>query len=133
MQNIKDWPLFVKICFGSLIAIFAIAGVIELPKLTAQNSSEQKVDNKLVDIDILIYTENRKPLEGVEVRFILKGSPVVKRTNTDGYTQIQIPALGDIDIELQKQGFNSSTYNIDPQIDPNKNREYILKPIKQKK
>jgi hypothetical protein len=127
VQNIKDWPLFVKISFGILIATFTIAGWVEFPKLSEQKTSQENPVSDLVDIDVLVYTESKEPLEGVEVRFIVKGSPVVKQTNTEGYTQIQIPKVGDIDIELRKKGFQTATHNIDTQIDSKKNREYILR------
>jgi hypothetical protein len=126
MQNIKDWPIFVKIGFGFLISTLVIAGLVEIPKLSGQKTPLENAVSDLVDIDVLVYTESKEPLEGVEVRFIVKGSPVVKQTNTEGYTQIQIPKVGDIDIELRKKGFKTATHNIDTQIDPKKNREYIL-------
>ncbi len=132
MQNIKDWPLFVKICFGIIIAAFTIAGLVEIPKLnqqqtTGQNTS-QEIATELVNVDIIVESDAAKPLKNVEVRFVSKGSPEVRRTNTDGFTQIEIPSRDNIEITLSKEGFEAARHTLNLNNDPNRTRTYYLKP-----
>lgn len=129
MQNIKDWPVFVKICFGVIITSLSIAGLIEIPKLNQQEvSNTQEASLSLVNVDIIVESDTAKPLEDVEVRFVSKGSPEVRRTNTDGFTQIEIPGRDDIEITLSKEGFKTSRHTLNLNNDPNRTRTYYLTP-----
>lgn len=132
MQNIKDWPLFVKIGSGVIIAALTIAGLIEVPKLNEQSIAEeptsQEASTELVNVDIIVESDAASPLENVEVRFVSKGSPEVRRTNTDGFTQIEIPARADIEITLSKEGFATARHTLNLNNDPNRTRTYYLKP-----
>jgi len=85
------------------------------------------VDTELVNIDIIVESDIAKPLENVEIRFVSKGSPEVRRTNTDGFTQIEIPARNDIEIILTKEGFETARHTLNLNNDPNRTRTYYLK------
>ena len=107
------------------------AGLVELPKYSdlGGTGQDEAPSSDLIEVDILVYTRDRNPIDSVEVSFLLKGTRISKLTNTVGYTQIQVPSNENIDIILQKEGFQTQSHNIDPKIDPNKNREYVLEPI----
>lgn len=138
MQNFKDWPAFIKICFGVIISALIAAGLVELPKLNAQQESgenqqppaedAQKVLADLVNIEIIVESNASTPLENVEVRFVSKGAPEVRKTNTDGFTQIEIPSRSDIEITLSKNGFETARHTLNLKNDPNRTRRYYLKP-----
>lgn len=132
MQNIKDWPLFVQICFGIIFSVFAIAGFIEIPKFNQQQTTgkniSQEIATELVNVDIIVESDASKPLKNVEVRFVSKGSPEVRRTNTDGFTQIEIPSRDNIEITLSKEGFEGARHTLNLKNDANRTRTYYLKP-----
>lgn len=131
MQNFKDWPVFVKIGFGVILTALVTAGLVEIPKLSSQpeatNDSSQNTPKKLVSIDIVIESESSTPLENVEIRFVFKGAPEVRRTNTDGFVQIEIPERTTVDITLSKEGFKTAKYTINLENDPNRTRVYRLR------
>ena len=110
MQNIKDWPLFIKVCFGLITTALIIAGATEIPKLNKQQKLEdntsQKTVTELLNVDIVVLSEEAtsKPIENAEIRFISKGSPEVRKTDTNGFTQIDIPVRQDIQITISKEG-----------------------------
>lgn len=133
MQNFKDWPLFIKICFGAVIMALAVAGLIEVPKLNGLQTSDegegsQETSVELVNVEIIVESDTATPLENVEVRFVSKGAPETRRTNTDGFTQIEIPSRSDIEITLSKEGFETARHTLDLNNDPNRTRTYYLKP-----
>ncbi|MGB7273516.1 MAG: hypothetical protein WBC69_09470 [Geitlerinemataceae cyanobacterium] len=132
MENIKDWPLFVKICFGIILVALLLAGLIEIPKSNERQPSgentSQETATELVKVDIIVESDTNQPLENVEVRFVSKGSPEVRKTNTDGFTQIEIPARDDIEITLSREGFETSRHTMNLNNDPNRTRTYYLKP-----
>lgn len=134
MQNIKDWPLFVKICFGVIGVALVVAGLIEVPKLSGQQTVEknnsQEAATELVNVDIIVMSDADKPLENAEIRILSKGSPEVRKTNTDGFVQIDIPARKDIEIIISKEGFKTARHTINLNNDPNRTRTYYLKPQK---
>jgi hypothetical protein len=90
-----------------ILTALVTAGLVEIPKLSSQpeatNDSSQNTPKKLVSIDIMIESESSTPLENVEVRFVSKGAPEVKSTNTDGFVQIEIPERMTVDITFSKE------------------------------
>lgn len=135
MQNIKDWPLFFKICFGIVFLALAIAGLVEIPKINERQTSgeniSQETATELVKVDIIVESDVNQPLENVEVRFVSKGSPEVRKTNTDGFTQIEIPVRDDIEITLSKEGFQTSRHTMNLNNDPNRTRKIqtLIEPL----
>ncbi|ELS34526.1 MULTISPECIES: carboxypeptidase regulatory-like domain-containing protein [Pseudanabaena] len=136
MQNIKDWPIFIKVCFGLITTALVIAGATEIPKLNKQQKAEdntsQKNATELLNVDIVVLSDEAtsKPIENAEIRFISKGSPEVRRTDTNGFTQIDIPVRQDIEITISKEGFKQSRYTLSLSNDPNRTRKYYLQPQK---
>ena len=136
MQNIKDWPIFIKVCFGLITTALVIAGATEIPKLNKQQKAEdntsQKNATELLNVDIIVLSDEAtsKPIENAEIRFISKGSPEVRRTDTNGFTQIDIPVRQDIEITISKEGFKQSRYTLSLSNDPNRTRKYYLQPQK---
>ena len=133
MQNIKDWPVFIKIRLGIIIATLTIAGIVEIPKLSEKQTpgkeSSQKGESNSVKIGIIIESVNTaKILDNVEVRFVSKGSPETRMTDTQGFTQIEIPSREDIEITLSKKGFKTAKYTINLNNDPQKTRTFRLEP-----
>lgn len=135
MQNIKDWPVFIKICFGIVAFTLVVAGAVEIPKIrqkTEEDTTSQKITPKLMKVDIIVLSEepNSKPIDNVEIRFISKGSPEVRKTDTNGFAQIDIPVREDIEITISKEGFKQSRYTLTLNNDPNRTRKYYLQPQK---
>lgn|GEM_PF-2038558 len=136
MQNIKDWPVFIKVCFGLITTALVIAGATELPKLNKQQKAEditpQKIATELLNVDIIVLSDeaNSKPIENAEIRFVSKGSPEVRKTDTNGFAQIDIPVRQDIEITISKEGFKQSRYTLSLNNDPKRTRKYYLQPQK---
>jgi tetratricopeptide (TPR) repeat protein len=139
LRIVENLPLFAKIGVGALIAVLAVTGILELPKLSnsSTNTTEEKTETSaaLINIDIDVKSkEDGRYLEGVEIEVKRKGPSVIKKTNSRGYAQIQIPTTeGNVDIVLRKEGYDDFSDSIDPKVDPNRNREYELQPISPQK
>jgi hypothetical protein len=131
VQNIKDWPSFIKICFGIIFGALVVAGFIEKPKFDMSqvtgDKSSQNAAKELVDVDIVVQSEAYKPLEDVEVTVNSKGSPEIRKTNTDGFAQLSIPSRDDVEITLRKKGFEISRHTLKLSNDPKRTRTYYLK------
>ena len=115
------------------MGVLIIAGTVEIPKLsekqTSGKESSQKGAADSVKIGIIIESTNTaKVLENVEVRFVSKGSPESRMTDTQGFAQIEIPSTEDIEITLSKKGFKIAKYTINLNNDPKKTRTYRLEP-----
>ena len=132
MQNIKDLPLFVKLCFAIIIGALVLAGFIDKPKLDMSKISGEKPSQDaakdLVDIGIIVQSEVQKiPLKDVEITFDSKGPPETRKTDTAGFAQVSIPVRDDIAITLRKKGFEVETHTLKLSNDPNRTRTYYLK------
>lgn len=132
VEHIKDLPLLAKIGVGVLIAVLTVLGILEVPKWsnTATNTPEETAEKSpaLTNIDIVVKSaEDGGYLEGVEIEVKGKGPSVFRKTNSRGYTQIQIPTTeGITDIVLRRKDYVEFSDSIDPKLDPNRNREYEL-------
>ena len=107
--------------------------MVEIPKLSEKQTlgkeSSQKGASDSVKIAIIIESTNTaKVLENVEVRFVSKGSPEIRMTDTNGFTQIEIPSREDIEITLSKKGFKTAKYTVNLNNDPQKTRTFRLEP-----
>ena len=131
MQNITNWPLFVKAGFSLIIGVLVVGGLLEIPKLNVQkgpgDKSSQETAKELIEIDIIIESDTRKVLEDAEIRFVSKGSPEIRKTNTDGYARIAIPVRNDVDINISKKGFETSRHTLNLSNDPNRSKIFYLK------
>lgn len=131
MQDIKNWPLFVKAGFSLIIGVLFVGGLLEIPKLNVQkvigDKSSQETAKELIEIDIIVESETRKVLEDAEIRFTSKGPPETRNTNTDGYARIAIPVRNDVDIKISKKGFETSRHTLNLSNDPNRSKTFYLK------
>jgi hypothetical protein len=115
---------------GILIPVAAIVVTLIVPEVrcflrldTTQcpNPSERK------DIELIVQTEDQKPLEGVEVIFKSQGAPETVLTDSNGYATMNIPSTTSVEVSLQKKGFEPLNYRIDLRKDPVVTRTYRLK------
>lgn len=115
---------------GTIISIAGIIIGVATPELRCGigfSSESCPAKDQLADVQLLIQTEERQPIDMVKVLFIPnKGAPETKYTNSDGYVQTKIPSTGDIEIQLSKTGFQSLSRTINLGIEPDKNKTYIL-------
>lgn len=66
---------------------------------------EQEVERKT--LDFVVYSDDNRPVEGVEVEFIFSGAPTPKKTDSNGYVSIEILARDSIQVVLRKDGFKT--------------------------
>jgi hypothetical protein len=81
------------------------------------------------EVGLIVQTEQFAPLENVEVRFITKGAPEVRLTDSNGYTRLQIPSTGDVEVILAKKDFETLRLVINLDNDSNRARTYQLKKL----
>lgn len=84
-----------------------------LPHLKENFTRTIKVDLTVTDI------ETKQPISYIEVSFLSKGSRTRKRTDYNGYTSIEIPERGDIQVTLSKFGYKTKTFTINLETDKN--------------
>lgn len=135
MQNIKDWPIFVKVCFGVIGLALMFAGLVEIPKLNKQEAigknTSQESTSELINITILVESKiDSSPIKDAVITFTFKGAPEVRMTDTNGFAQIDIPVRQDIIITIAKEGFEKARFTVNPNNDPNRNKTYQLVPQK---
>lgn len=91
--------------------------------------SEEVCQANFADVDLIVQNEKFAPIEDAEVRFIFKGAPEVRRTDSNGYSSIRIPSRGDIEIILSKGGFETVRQIINLGNDSDRTRTYQLKEL----
>lgn len=136
MENLDKLPNWIKISLGIIAtaliaAVLRAIGVKDLPNFSSPSTQDSTATN-LLNVDLIVQTEQGEPVEEVGVTFTSKGAPEVKRTNTSGFVQLQIPSRDDIEIRLSKTGFKSATYTVNLKNDPQRTRTFQLKkePVK---
>ncbi len=81
-----------------------------------------KVDLTVIDI------ETKQAISDIKVYFLSKGAPTKKMTDDNGYTSIEIPERGDIQVTLSKSGYKTKNFTINLETDKNRTRsEYMEK------
>ncbi|WP_225901130.1 carboxypeptidase regulatory-like domain-containing protein [[Leptolyngbya] sp. PCC 7376] len=92
-----------------------------------QSENSESETTELINVEIIVLDSGENlPIQDVEVRVVSTGGPEVRRTNTDGFVQIEIPTRDDVGITLAKDGFQTSRHSINLKNDPNRTREYYL-------
>lgn len=81
------------------------------------------------EVDLIVQTEQFAPLENVQVSFITKGAPEVRRTDSNGYTRLRVPSRGDVEVILSKKDFETLRQIINLGNDSNRTRTYQLKKV----
>ena len=79
------------------------------------------------NVDLIVQNEKLQSLQNVEVRFIFKGQPEVRRTDSNGFVTIKIPKREDVEVTLSKERFKTQRIIINLENDPDRTRTYYLK------
>ena len=101
----------------------AIAGVVQLDFLSGNQEAE---NSSLLEIQILVQSDKREPIADVEIQVISEGAPVNLYTDSNGYSRVNIPSRGDVDVILRKEGYETRSETINLAIDPDRNRIFRL-------
>ncbi|MGB5961531.1 MAG: hypothetical protein WBG73_12775 [Coleofasciculaceae cyanobacterium] len=146
VQSIKDWfknlpPQNIGL---ALLAILFIAfagskGLEIISNLTKDSSSSNPISKEssspasktpdLENINIIVQErESLKPIEGVEIEYIVEGPSVRKYTDRNGQRGISIPSTRAVEITLRKRGFKTAPDTINLQVDPKKTKTFYLEP-----
>lgn len=73
-----------------------------------------------------VREENENSLSDAEVRFAFEGAPILKRTDHNGYTLIELPKRDGIEVTVRKQGFVTKRLNVNLLADPRTIRTIYL-------
>ena len=117
-----------KWLIGTGVAVLTFAGSFLVPEVRCT----LKISNDcaaFVDVEIVVESEQRQPLEQVEVRFKSKGAPESKKTDSAGFARIRIPKtdkVDQVDIVLSKPGFQTKAYPINLKNDTITTQTYLL-------
>lgn len=123
-------PVKVFLAFG-LLGLVSI-GVIQVDNLPFNLANQAKTENdqiEMVEVQILIQTEDGQPIGNVEIQVISQGAPTTIYTNSSGYARLEIPSRDDVDIVLRKQGYEVRTETINLSTDPRRNKSFRLRKI----
>jgi hypothetical protein len=63
-----------------------------------QLDTEEICQANYTEVELIVLTEQFAPVENVEARFITKGAPEVRRTDSNGYSRLRIPSRGDVNL-----------------------------------
>jgi hypothetical protein len=91
--------------------------------------SEEICQASFIEVELIVQAEDLKPLENVEVRFITKGAPEVRSTDSNGYQRLQIPRRKDVELIFSKKGFETLRSIINLGNDSDRTRTYRLKKL----
>ncbi|NEP09474.1 MAG: hypothetical protein F6K14_04425 [Symploca sp. SIO2C1] len=117
MNNLPD-----QVKFG----LFLVALVIALVTGYSFNGSDiPKIDNP-IQVDFVVQTEQKQPVEGAKIQFIFDGAPEPRWTNDLGYARVEIPQRDDIDIVITKKGFKTLSQTMNLKADTERTRIYQL-------
>jgi len=74
-----------------------------------------------IKVDLAVKDkETKQAISDIKVYFSSKGSPTTKMTDDNGYTFIEIPERGDIQVTLSKSGYKTKTFTINLETDKNR-------------
>lgn len=105
--NYTKWSFVI----GTAIALSTIGVTVAVPEVRCAIGLEKcTVQNELVDF--IVKGENSQFLPGVKVYLASKGAPEVVETDSNGYAQIKIPSRGDVNINLQKEGYQAKSFTV---------------------
>ena len=99
-----------KKIFGAISLIAAVIGIaasIAAPEIRCRLrlNSDPICSSEFVKVKLVVRDKKYEPIQGVEVRFLAQGAPDVKYTDSNGFSDIQIPAREDIEVTLIQDGF----------------------------
>jgi hypothetical protein len=127
----KTNPLYIII--GVLVLLGVGFGVftvtISNKSITPSLTGTTPNSTRTIKVDLAVKDiETKQAISDVKVYFSSKGSPTTKMTDDNGYTFIEIPERGDIQVTLSKSGYKTKTFTINLETDKNGIRsEYMEK------
>jgi hypothetical protein len=131
LKNLPDWvKLFLILSASGMAGIGGYVGLKPLIDKEAQKSlpeSSKSVDSELQRINFTVQ-EKLAPnlISNVDVQILSDGPPTSKKTDSNGYLEIDIPTRKTVTIILKKKGYNSETYLVDLQTDPKTTRTFYI-------
>jgi len=126
-SNPNPKPNLLHITFGMLallglgIGVFTV--IISIKSITLPPSPTGTTPNPTTSIKVdltVIDIETKQPISDINVYFLSKGSPATKMTDDNGYTSIEIPERGDIQVTLSKSGYKTKNFTINLETDKNR-------------
>ncbi len=83
----------------------------------------------LIRVDLVVRDiETQQRISDIKVYFLSEGFPTTKMTDGNGFTYIEIPERGDIQVTLSKSGYKTKNFTINLETDKNRTRyEYMEK------
>ncbi|NJP08343.1 MAG: hypothetical protein HC866_01785 [Leptolyngbyaceae cyanobacterium RU_5_1] len=109
------------------VAVALITVALTTPEIKCLFWQSNSCPEELVDVDLIVETEESQPLKGAKVQFKFKGAPEPRETDSSGYVTIQIPNRDDVTVTLSKEGFQTENYVINLKNDPKRTRTFPLK------
>ncbi|WP_299410404.1 hypothetical protein [Acaryochloris sp. IP29b_bin.148] len=94
---------------SAIIAVIGVVATITVPEIRCyfRLDSGQVCSSGFVEVELVVRNKKYEPIQGVEVRFLAQGAPEVKYTDSNGFSNIQIPAREDIEVTLIQDGFET--------------------------
>ncbi|QIR40919.1 hypothetical protein HCG51_32380 [Tolypothrix sp. PCC 7910] len=130
-QNIPNWAKLFFILLASGVA--GIGGYIGLKPLVDQETqkslseSSKSLDSELQKINFTVQ-EKLAPnlISNVDVQILSDGPPTLKRTDSNGYLEIEIPTRKTVTIILKKKDYKPETYLVNLQTDSKTTRTFYI-------
>jgi len=130
MQAFKDAPILVKILMVVVIGTLGIAGYMNSGYFSSGQSQvepNQPGDSELQNVKITVQEKLAPNLvPNVDVQIISDGPPTSKKTDSNGYFEIEIPTRKTVTIILKKTGYKPETYSVNLQVDPKTTRTFYM-------
>ncbi len=121
----NNLPKPTKIFLSFAIAGFVAAGWLnkdDLPFFGAE-------DNNSIEIHLLILTQGNQPIQDAKILVNSQGPLTPIFSDTDGFAQIQIPYRKNVEINIEKEGYENVVKIINLEVDTSRNKKIKLKKI----
>lgn len=122
---------FAKCLLFSSVALIVPSTISACFYSTPSNTSNavDKQEDSLRNIALIFQDNERRPINGVEVQFIIEGAPVKRETDDNGYVRTSIPTQNDIDVIAKKSGYETLELTIEFDSIPQNTPVYTLQKI----
>ena len=135
-KTFKGLPTPAQVFIGFVLLGLIASGSLNLSNLTTpetvqdlESEPEAPLQSKTIKVEFLLYSSrNSRPISDANVQFIFSGAPEARRTDSSGYTSIEIPSRNQIEIFITKEGFNDTRQTINLVADTDKTVTYYLEP-----
>lgn len=119
-------PSPAKLLLGFFVAGLILSGLLNIGDLISFKNTQ---NDSLIEVQLVIQTEENQPIQDASIQFISKGSPTTKYTTRSGYAEIEIPARESVEINIAKEGYETLVEIINLQVDPDTNKKFKLKSV----